>query len=139
MHTLVIYFFLALSLSLSLSLFLSLPSSPVRRGRSRRLVQIRARTAPITNNALEQAFSIHTCIRWVFGVNVRTCGFLHSVSNERNILRCNSARSCTSALIIDLIVVERCASCKSLTNVRHCRYTAPTTVFNPESISFPER
>jgi len=52
LHTLVIYFFLARSLSLSLSLFLSLPSSPACFGGCRRLVQMRARTVSIANNAL---------------------------------------------------------------------------------------
>jgi len=117
LHTLVVDFFLARSLSLLLSLFLSLASSPARRGGSQRLVQMRARTLLITSNALEQGFNIHTCIHWVFSVNVRPCGFMHSVSIERNILRCSSARSCTSALIIDLNVVERCACYRSLTNM----------------------
>jgi len=67
LHTLVIYFFLAHSFSLSLSLFLSLPSSPVRRGGSRSLVQMRARTVPITSNALATGIEythMHTLGVW---------------------------------------------------------------------------
>jgi len=52
LHILVVYFFLARFLFLSLSVFLSLPSSPARRGGSRRSVQMRARTVLITSNAL---------------------------------------------------------------------------------------
>ena len=37
-----------------------------------------------------------------------------------------------------LYTSERCACCSSLTNVRHCRHTAPTVAPIQESISFPE-
>ena len=54
-------------------------------------------------------------------------------------MRCVSTLSCASALLIDENAVEKCACCSSITNVRHRRYTSPTTVSNPESISFPDR
>jgi len=44
--------------------------------------------------------------RWVFGDNVRQCSFLYSVSIERNILRCISARSCASALFIKILLSD---------------------------------
>ena len=67
MHTLVVYIYLARSLSPSHSLFLSLPSSPVRRGGSQCLVQMRARTVPITSNALAAGIEythLHTLGVW---------------------------------------------------------------------------
>jgi len=78
LHTLVVYFFLARSLSLSLCLFLSLPSSPARRGGSRRLVQMRTRTVLITSNALAAEIyytHLHTLGVWCQRAPMRFSAF----------------------------------------------------------------
>jgi len=76
MYNLGVYFFLTLFL----------PSSPTaRRDGSRRLGQIRARTALLASNVL--AVGVKYTHLYALGVdNVRQCSFLYSVSIERNIL-----------------------------------------------------